>query len=88
MGAADEAVGVQDLADEVEGFERDGLPAVVDLLCEEGAQRAADVDARLDLLPEVAHELLLALQVALLRLAALHGGAVLNTGEQSMGFAA
>ena len=36
VGAADEAVGVQDLADEVEGFERDGLPAVVDLLCEEG----------------------------------------------------
>ncbi len=50
-------------------------------------QRAAAVHARLDLLPEVAHELLLVLQVALLLLAAMHGSGVINTDEQSMGFA-
>ena len=52
--AADEAVGVEDPADEVEGLEGDGLATVVDLLREEGAQRGAAVQARLDLLPEVA----------------------------------
>jgi hypothetical protein len=51
--AADEAVGVEDLAHEVEGLEGDSLAAVVDLLREEGAQRAAAVEARLDLLPEL-----------------------------------
>jgi hypothetical protein len=36
VGAADETVGVQDLTDEVKGFEPDRLASVVDLLCEEG----------------------------------------------------
>jgi hypothetical protein len=81
--AADEAVGVEDLADEVEGLEGDGLAAVVDLLREEGAQRAAAVDARLHLLPEVAHELLLGQGVAALPLRRGHGGGVLNTAARA-----
>lgn len=85
--AADEALGVEDLAHEVEGLEGDGLPAVVDLLREEGAQRAAAVEARLDLLPEVAHELLLRERVAArgargARCRGGHGGGVLNTAAQ------
>ena len=87
MRAADEALGVEDLAHEVEGLEGDGLPAVVDLLREEGAQRAAAVEARLDLLPEVAHELLLRERVAArgargARCRGGHGGGVLNTASQ------
>lgn len=79
VGAADEAVGVEDLADEVEGLEGDGLAAVVDLLREEGAEGAAAVDARGDLLPEVAHELLLRQRVA----ARGHGARVLNTAARA-----
>ena len=85
--AADEALGVEDLAHEVEGLEGDGLPAVVDLLREEGAQRAAAVEARLDLLPEVAHELLLRERVAArgargARCRGGHAGGVVNMGAR------
>jgi len=78
--SADEAVRVEDLTHKVEGLEFDCLPAVVDLLREERAQRAAAVDARLDLLPEVAHELLLRERVAArgARCRGGHGGWVLN----------
>ena len=85
--AADEAVGVEDPADEVEGLEGDGLATVVDLLREEGAQRGAAVQARLDLLPEVAHELLLRERVAA-SVAPRHAGGVLNRGKHGSRFAA
>ncbi len=52
------------------------------------AKGAVDVDACLDLHPEVAYELLLLQQVALLRhVVAMHDSGVVNTGKQSMGFA-
>jgi hypothetical protein len=84
--AADEAVWVEDLTHEVEGLEGDGLAAVVDLLREEGAQRAVAVEARLELLPEVAHELLLSERVAArgsTRSRRGHGGGFLNTAARA-----
>jgi hypothetical protein len=77
-----ETGGVEDLTHEVQGLEGHCLAAVVDLPGEEGAQGAAAVDARLDLRPEVAHELLLLDRVS----ARGHGGGVVNTVEQDVGF--
>lgn len=81
MRDSDEAVWVEDLADEVEGVEGDRLPAVVDLLREERCECMAAVHAGLHFLPKVAHELLILHWLA----AGGHGVFVVNTASAEAG---